>query len=665
MTGTALPRAVPVRTRSSRAARHRFTRPHWSLAVGLVATVPAWPQRDVPVVDALDTSWQYLITHAAGRGVSFGSGLVFTYGPLGWIFTPVGPSGAQLWVATLAVLAIWVAGFAALARLCARSLGRVGGGLVALAVAAAASVSVPEMAAALGILVVLDRMLADRISTARKPPGARAVAVLGLVAGLALTSKTGVGELFVGVTAIWAVAVAAGAVGWVRRLLVLLAAAGGVVVGFGIAWLGTGQRLGDVPAFARGSTQIQTGYQWAMVYDQFGRGWEWYPVGAGFALLIAAAVLAVRAAPPGRRLWTGAAAVVALGATYYLLLQAFVFHAGNHDIAGQTTAAIVVLGWVSGSRPRRGWAGGVAVLAAVVLVGTAVASSAPSVPAGAFEGRATALGHDVRMLAQPARRRAEIATDIAATARTAAIPAELRAAIGTGTVVPIPWDITGPIASGLDVRTLPVPQTYSAYTPYLDQLNARALLAPDRPEFALRQYKLAIDHRNPMWESPLAMLALLCHYRQVTAQTPYQLLERSGPRCRVSTAVLETVTVRPGQTVVVPRPAVATSGVVMSLGLADPLSDRIARRLGREPPGHEDDVRMVGPDPAPGVAAVPVSYRLVPQNAGEPIVVDVPPGLWASGTTGSARAVSLSITAQGPVRITFRELVRTDLPAGD
>jgi hypothetical protein len=42
---------------------------------------------------------------------------------------------------------------------------------------------------------------------------------------------------------------------------------------------------------------------------------------------------------------------------------------------------------------------------------------------------------------------------------------------------------------------------------------------------------LAIDGRNPSWESPAAMLALLCHFREIDRSGPWQALARVPNRC--------------------------------------------------------------------------------------------------------------------------------------
>lgn len=217
----------------------------------------------------------------------------------------------------------------------------------------------------------------------------------------------------------------------------------------------------------------------------------------------------------------------------------------------------------------------------------------------------------------------------------------------------MPWDVNGAVASGLDVTPLPIPQVYSAYTPYLDRLNERALLAPAGPRFVLRQYRLALDGRNPLWESPRAMLALLCDFRQVGVNGSYQLLRRSGERCRVS-GVLETVVVPAGATIAVPRPPTSGAGLVMSIELPRPLRYRIALKLGREPYGGEFYAHLGTGSPGAGSE----TFRLVPDTADEPLVLQAPPGLWSPGTAGGAPPATVSFSAPGPVRVTFRELVR-------
>jgi hypothetical protein len=77
-----------------------------------------------------------------------------------------------------------------------------------------------------------------------------------------------------------------------------------------------------------------------------------------------------------------------------------------------------------------------------------------------------------------------------------------------------------------------VMQSYAAYTTKLDNLDAAGYAsARSGPDRVLRQASAAIDGRNPAWESPAAMLSLLCHFREIQAVGPWQALARIPNRC--------------------------------------------------------------------------------------------------------------------------------------
>ena len=86
------------------------------------------------------------------------------------------------------------------------------------------------------------------------------------------------------------------------------------------------------------------------------------------------------------------------------------------------------------------------------------------------------------------------------------------------TVYVSPWEETV-IWSHPHIRfdPLPVVQDYSAYTPTLDQLDARFLVSVQAPQYILRQPTDALDGRNPIFEPPATQLAIECRYREVAA----------------------------------------------------------------------------------------------------------------------------------------------------
>ncbi|MDD4455985.1 MAG: hypothetical protein PHC98_00180, partial [Syntrophotalea acetylenica] len=80
-----------------------------------------------------------------------------------------------------------------------------------------------------------------------------------------------------------------------------------------------------------------------------------------------------------------------------------------------------------------------------------------------------------------------------------------------GTVDSYPFDQTEVIASGLNYKPRPIPQSYSVYTPELLRMNADSLLEPDAPEYLLWRVR-SIDNRLPMLMEGVSWPIILKNY---------------------------------------------------------------------------------------------------------------------------------------------------------
>jgi hypothetical protein len=93
-----------------------------------------------------------------------------------------------------------------------------------------------------------------------------------------------------------------------------------------------------------------------------------------------------------------------------------------------------------------------------------------------------------------------------------------------------PSEATAAWAYQLDWRPLPVFQSYVAWTEDLDERNAEVVAADDGPERILRQPANPLG-RFPAFESPAAMVAMLCHFAPLRTTDDWQVLGRVGDRC--------------------------------------------------------------------------------------------------------------------------------------
>ena len=178
-----------------------------------------------------------------------------------------------------------------------------------------------------------------------------------------------------------------------------------------------------------------------------------------------------------------------------------------------------------------------------IATGLAVASlaafGAEGLPIGSvFEpgGRAERAGSDVNTATSP---HAAIASDSHNLQLLEAVPLAIVGALDNHCVETEPVEVSAIVAYP-QWRWCPigVMQSYAAYTTKLDNLDAAGYAdARHGPDRVLRENG-AIDARNPTWESPAAMLALLCHFREIGRGGQWQALARipiavAGRACSV------------------------------------------------------------------------------------------------------------------------------------
>jgi hypothetical protein len=131
------------------------------------------------------------------------------------------------------------------------------------------------------------------------------------------------------------------------------------------------------------------------------------------------------------------------------------------------------------------------------------------------------------------------------------IPTSLLASIGTGRIDAYPWEMSPLFANGLNWNPRPVPQSYSAYTPELDELNARLYRSPDGPEYIL--YHLdAIDTQHPWWVDPLTSRELYSRFDVIASGARFLVLKRRPIPRSVELKPTAAASVRLGERIRVP-----------------------------------------------------------------------------------------------------------------
>jgi hypothetical protein len=104
---------------------------------------------------------------------------------------------------------------------------------------------------------------------------------------------------------------------------------------------------------------------------------------------------------------------------------------------------------------------------------------------------------------------------------------DFHAAVGSGAVDAIPWETAQVPANGWRWNPRPVFQSYAAYTPALDRINAEHYESGHAADFLIVSWSL-IDGRHPFFENPLSWRSLLNRYRSGLSDGSVLLMGRAG-----------------------------------------------------------------------------------------------------------------------------------------
>ncbi len=618
--------------------RHRLTNPHPAIVAGVLTLLCLPLPPTVPTVgDRLDSSWMLGLSLAAAHGNTFGSRVVFTYGPLGFLSAPnivwlPGTVLGLLYVALAAFALYYFVYRAALEWL------PVWGAIVVvlgIALAAARIAMVAEIATlallAWAVLLVRPPNLPNRLAP-------WIPVVFGAAAAVQFLVKFSVGA----VALIAALIVALVRTERVRNLVLVI---GALVVAFWFSWFALGRSLGDFPDWLRGSKELTSGYTWAMgLGNGPGSGHDWA------FLVVLTVILVVGLWQQVRMDGTAAIPTVFLVAVgfWFALKEGFVRLDSVHDVVGFVFLAtlIVVVPWAK----RSTTVGVVGLACALLAFGIALA---PNLGMFNTEVRAAAKRPGDTLLDGAKALRAVVDSGYRDT-RLAAAGASLRSAYRVPTSVTSalrgervqaePWDIAAVWAYGLPWHPVPVFQSYAAYTPYLDQLNADALQGRNAPSGVLRDRTISLDQRLPAWESPQYMVTMTCRYRVAASKGKWEALRRAGNVCGTP-RLIGAASITEGRTVSVPAPSDSSSIVVATFDYPTSALQRLLAIALK--PLHYPTVSING-----------AVHDFVPANAGQQHLIRVPKTLGARQVPNGG----LDITrlgfghADGAVHVQFYEI---------
>lgn len=504
----------------------------WAL-VPLAILMLAWSGVPLTPARGLDPSWQGALQMAQHSGLSFGDQIVFTYGPLGFLYVTYSFHGHLAELAFFYALLVHFGVAFALFAGARRSFGTVISALLALLVAST-SIYETELVAFF-ILAVgaiggrLDRRQALTVALAA-----------GAFAGLEMLIKLSVGVSLVALATILVVGLPG------RRRDNLGAGAAAFLAALLLGWLVAGQDLGALPSYLRYGAEVTLGYGPAMSVEDPGLAWQYTAALVVFGLGVWGALRMTDLGPARERwgivlLWTAFA--------FFLFKEAFVRHDAGHAtiyFCGML-AGFLAFRWAQAQRPFA--VAGIAAMLAVTLAAQGIALTDDVDPVGKVNTLFTELGKIL-----PASGRNTLILNGQDRIKAADPVDPLSLSLLKGHTVDIyPTEIAIAWAYHLNWDPLPVLQSYVSYRPALDKLDADAVASSRAPERILLTGQ-GIDGRWLSFDEGATSRSILCHYGVMRATPTLEVLNRQANRCTTTTQ-LAVVHADWGETVSVPAPA--------------------------------------------------------------------------------------------------------------
>jgi hypothetical protein len=612
------------------AAAKRVPVPLWG---GLIVALLGWQIAFQTPAAGLDPSWNAGLAMAVDQGLHFGKQVVFTYGPLGFLGSRIvffGGLGALSFIYASALYVLFCIGLVWALRRALPSIVAIVVAFVAVAWLPMPLLEVGLLTAVFACFWLLEGERSDRALWVFVVAAATFAAPAALI-------KLSTGPLVAVILLVALIGVRAGG----RRIAAYVAIFLAEVL---VLWLATGQSLGDIPAFIGHTLEISSGYSSAMLRSTDVAPWK---VTAAVIAAIASGLGLVAVAwwGGGRdRATRWAGVVIAALVSFAVYKEGVVRVDAGHLTVVFANAAVLWVAVGLGGRRR-----GLMLVAAAIVF----AISLPVRPAGlatqfdpvsnvrlAVEG--------ARTLLAPSRRDAFVADGRAGMQATYALAPDGVAALKGHTVAVEPWEVGAAWAYELDWDPLPVFQSYSAYTPALDRLNAEAIEDPGGPERILRQNTQVVvpefptpdlDDRFLGWDPPEQARAVLCNFAPLWEDERWQVLGRVPDRCGPERA-LGSVSAAAGDAVPVPTPGAGEVVFARIHGAGVSGLERVQALLFHAASRH-------------AVVNGETRYRLVPETAGDGLLLRAAPGIAKPGPFDPVPEAKTLAVEGGADRITY------------
>lgn len=457
----------------------------------------------------LDPSWRVALGHFFLNDTRFGSEVVLTYGPLGFIMGNT-YSGEQWWPLILGQAALGLISAVVIVSLLRRLSWRTR--VVSVVFFLLLGVSYEDALHMLLIAIAGYELL-------RAVTGEGRIWTLFLTAVLALFSLVKFTDLLMSA---FVVAVVAGYAVSKRRggfALQLLGAFGGIYL---LVWLGCGQSLADLPAYFHTSWEISQGYQ-----DAMGIPTPPTPLALAIAvnaLLVAYSLLHLGLNPDRRR---AVANVLLLGAFVFLNWKHGFVRSDGHMIGFFFCALLPLTSYPAllDDPGRFARAHKAAFALGVMLSLWGIESALWGVTRQALANfQRRVIGNIDQLTSWPAMRGAY--ADALRLKHAEHDLNKVRKIVGDASVDVIGFEQGVAIFNRLNYRPRPLIQSYFTFTPHLAQRNAAYFLSDQAPEYVLVKIQ-TIDERAPMMDDSIVMNIIVHRYAYAASEKGFQLWKRN------------------------------------------------------------------------------------------------------------------------------------------
>lgn len=456
----------------------------------------------------LDPSWRMALGYFFEQGMHFGSDVVFTYGPLGFIMGKTF-SGYQFWELIAGQLTLAVISAVVLLR---QGMRLTGYNRWLYFIFILLFSTLYEDALHMIVITIMGFELLRLVDTPRPAYTALIAAVLALYAQIKFTDLLLAGFI---------VLLVMGYGLWRRQWRASCwFGASFLLVYLGI-WLWFDQRLADLPAYLRASWEISQGYQWAMGFPS-----PLLPLLLGLVVLfglIAYALAHLRLHPDKPR---AVGNTLLLGTFVYLNWKHGFVRSDGHMIGFFFCALLPLTTYPAllDDPPRcirtHRWVFVLLILVSVVGIETALASVVSRSLAN-FQGK---VWGNVSSVINWEKTRQGYREHLAV-ARNSTVMPQTKELVGDATVDVLGSDQGVALFNRFNYRPRPVIQSYSTFTPFLSALNRDFIASDHAPDYILMKLQ-SIDYRLPGMDDSHVLRLLPHRYDFMHAETGFLVWKR-------------------------------------------------------------------------------------------------------------------------------------------